>query len=140
MMAFGGFSSHSNNQPMADINMIPLVDVMLVLLVIFMIASPLLTHAIRIDLPKAISHPELQKPEVINIAIDVHETVFWNEKPIALAALQRSMALTAQSTILPEVRIRADGSVAYRTVATVMSYAATAGLNNITFVTDPAMH
>ena len=77
-MAFGGFNRGSNAAPMAEINMIPLIDVMLVLLVIFIITAPLLTHAVKIDLPTASSQPNLTKPDNVQLAIDAAGTVFWN--------------------------------------------------------------
>ena len=77
-MAFGNFERKGGSAPMAEINMIPLIDVMLVLLVIFIITAPLLTHAVKIDLPKANSAPNLTKPDHIAVSIDGAGTVFWN--------------------------------------------------------------
>ena len=77
-MAFGGFNRGSEGAPMAEINMIPLIDVMLVLLVIFIITAPLLTHAVKVDLPKASSQPNLTKPDNVQLAIDAEGRVYWN--------------------------------------------------------------
>src|SRR5690606_6290304 len=77
-MAFGGFNRSANTTPMAEINMIPLIDVMLVLLVIFIITAPLLTHAVKVDLPKASSEVNQTKPENVQVAIDAAGVVYWN--------------------------------------------------------------
>ena len=69
-MAFGSFDSKSSQQPMAEINMVPLIDVVLVLLVIFIVTAPLLTHAVKLDLPKATANADVQKPDKIQFAID----------------------------------------------------------------------
>ena len=136
-MAFGGFSKNQASQPMAEINMIPLIDVMLVLLVIFIITAPMLTHAVKIELPKASSVPEEQKPEVIRLTIDAAGAVYWNDQKIEEAGWRNRMAEAARKPTQPELRIRADGASAYRNVAGVMSDAAAAGLTKIGFVTEP---
>jgi hypothetical protein len=82
-MSFGGFDSGNRTAPMAEINTTPLVDVMLVLLIIFIITAPLLTHAVRIDLPEASSTPNSEKPETVTLAIDADGKLFWNDQPIA---------------------------------------------------------
>lgn len=137
-MAFGGFSKSSTSQPMAEINMIPLIDVMLVLLVIFIIAAPLMTHAVKVELPKASSAPEDSKPEVVRLTIDAAGSVYWNDRPVDAATWRASMVEAAQQTTQPELRIRADSQVDYGKVAAVMSDAASAGLTRIGFVTEPA--
>ena len=136
-MAFGGFSKNSASQPMAEINMVPLIDVMLVLLVIFIIAAPMLTHAVKVDLPEASSAPEDSKPEVVSLAVDASGTVYWNDQKVDATAWRDRMAEAASHRVQPELRIRADGAVAYRIVAGVMSDAASAGLTRIGFVTQP---
>ncbi len=136
-MAFGGFSKNSTSQPMAEINMVPLIDVMLVLLVIFIIAAPLMTHAVKVDLPKASSAPEDSKPEIVSLAVDAAGQVYWNDRAVDQAAWRADMQLAAQSGKQPELRIRADSQVAYGKVAELMSDAATAGLTRIGFVTEP---
>jgi len=136
-MAFGGFSKSQTNQPMAEINMIPLIDVMLVLLVIFIITAPMMTHAVKVELPKASSAPEEQKPEVIRLTIDAVGAVYWNDQKVEEADWRLRMAEAAKNPTQPELRIRADGASAYRNVAGVMSDAASAGLTKIGFVTEP---
>jgi biopolymer transport protein ExbD len=91
-MAFGAFSKGGTAAPMAEINMIPLIDVMLVLLVIFIITAPLLTHAVKIDLPKAASHANLTRPEHIALSIDGAGQLFWNGERIDHALLVQRMA------------------------------------------------
>jgi len=136
-MAFGAFHRGSDAAPMAEINMIPLIDVMLVLLVIFIITAPLLTHAVRLDLPKAASHPNLTKPDNVQVAIEADGRVFWNGEPLEAPAWRERMAAAAMRQPQPELHIHADGAVAYRRVAEVMSDAAKAGLTRLGFVTDP---
>ncbi|MFM9913227.1 MAG: ExbD/TolR family protein [Methylophilaceae bacterium] len=137
-MAFGGFSQAQNSQPMAEINMVPLIDVMLVLLVIFIIAAPMLTHAVKVELPKANSSPETIKPETVNVSIDATGLLFWNEQAVDKITLQRNMQQASKQPIPPLLRIRADGAIAYKDVAQVMSDAASAGLTKLAFVTEPA--
>jgi len=136
-MAFGGFSKNGSSQPMAEINMIPLIDVMLVLLVIFIIAAPLMTHAVKVELPKASSAPEDSKPEVVRLTINAAGSVYWNDRPVEPDVWRANMAEAAGQATQPELRIRADSKVDYGKVAAVMSDAASAGLTRIGFVTEP---
>src|ERR1700694_5205502 len=96
-MAFGGFDGHHEAAPMADINMTPLIDVMLVLLVIFIITAPLLTHAIRLDLPKGDSAPARQTPQTITLSIDDAGRLYWNGKPASLEAVRASLAAAGKA-------------------------------------------
>ena len=137
-MSIGSFDSKKHQAPMADINVVPLVDVMLVLLVIFIITAPLLTHSVKIDLPKASSAPNITKPEHIEFAIREDGTLFWNGEVVARDSLSSRFALEAKKSPQPEVHIRADRLAAYEKVAQVMSAAAKAGLTRIGFVTDPS--
>jgi len=136
-MAFGGFSKSGDSPPMAEINMIPLIDVMLVLLVIFIITAPLLTHAVKIDLPKASSNPNQTKPDNIQFAIKADGALYWNGEPVDKPVLAVRMAAAAKLNPQPEMHIRADGTTEYQKVAEVMSDAAKAGLVRIGFVTEP---
>ena len=136
-MAFGGFGRESAPSPMAEINMIPLIDVMLVLLVIFIVTAPLLTHAVKLDLPRAESQPNRTKPDNVQLAIDGGGIVYWNGEVLDRSGWRSRMEATAAYKPQPEVHIRADGEVAYRRVAEVMADAAKAGLTRIGFVTDP---
>lgn len=136
-MAFGGFSKGSDGAPMAEINMIPLIDVMLVLLVIFIITAPLLTHAVKIDLPKASSTPNLTRPDNIQLGIKASGEVYWNGELVDNNALMSRMAAAAKLNPQPEVHLRADRTTEYQKVAEVMAAAARAGLVKIGFITEP---
>jgi biopolymer transport protein ExbD len=136
-MAFGGLTNDAGDTDNAEINMIPLIDVMLVLLVIFIITAPLMTHAVKVDLPAAASQPNEVKPETINLSIKADGSVFWNADPVDAAAWQARMGVAARQTPQPEIHIRADGDLAYRNVAQIMADAARAGLTRLGFVTDP---
>jgi len=137
-MAFGGFQQGDEQRPMADINMIPLIDVMLVLLVIFIITAPLLTHAVKVDLPKASSAPNITKRDSIQLALDAQGRLWWNGESVDEAGLDARMRAASRAEPQPEVHLRADGAIEYRRVAKVLSAAARAGLQRVGFVTDPA--
>lgn len=136
-MAFGGFSKGTDSAPMAEINMVPLIDVMLVLLVIFIVTAPLLTHSVKIELPKASSAPNLTKPDNIQLGIKADGAVYWNGERVDNTALAARMTAAAALAPRPEVHIRADRTTEYQNVAAIMSVAAKAGLTNIGFITDP---
>ena len=138
-MAFGGFDPQEGfSRPMAEINTTPLVDVMLVLLVIFIITAPLLTHAIRLDLPGAQAPVSTPQPETVTVSIDAQGTVFWNTTAMAnLAALEGKLAEAARQSPQPDLHLRADREVRYLRVAEVLAAAQKAGLTRIGFVTDP---
>ena len=136
-MAFGSFNRSGQGTPMAEINMIPLIDVMLVLLVIFIITAPLLTHAVKVDLPKAASRPNLTKPDNVQLAIDAQGLVYWNGVVLERAGWRVRMETAGKRQPQPEVHIRADSSVAYGRVAEVMADAARSGLTRIGFVSNP---
>ncbi|GAB1394444.1 biopolymer transporter ExbD [Rhodocyclaceae bacterium] len=138
-MAFGSLSESDDNEALAEINMVPLIDVMLVLLVIFIITAPLLTHAVKVDLPKASSAPNLTKPDNIQLAIDAASQVWWNGETLDEAALAERMRAAAALQPQPELHLRAEATTSYEKVAKVMSEAARQGLTRIGFVTDPSM-
>ena len=137
-MAFGSFHSKPNTAPMAEINVIPLVDIMLVLLVIFIITAPLLTHAVKIDLPKASSAPNTQKAENIQFAIDGEGRMYWNGESLAMPELVQRLRAAGQQQPTPELHLRVDRQARYQVIAEVMSEAGKAGLSKIGFVTDPS--
>ncbi len=137
-MARGDFNRYRGKMPMADMNVVPLVDVMLVLLVIFIVTAPLLTHSVKIELPKASSSPNITRPEHIEFGIRENGELFWNGEAVALDALPARFAAEAAREPQPEVHIRADRNVRYDVVARVMAAAAKAGLVRIGFVSDPA--
>ena len=137
-MAFGSMSGGSRQTPMAEINVVPLVDVMLVLLVIFIITAPLLTHSVKVDLPKASSSPNITQPEHIEFGIRNDASLYWNGEPVALDQLAPRFAAATKQNPNTELHIRADRHAHYEHVARVMSIAAKAGLVRIGFVTDPS--
>jgi len=133
------FSSNSGGGPMADINVTPLVDVMLVLLIIFMITAPLMQHKIRIDLPQATLDQRPPDPvDPIDLAIKESGEVYWNDSPISTIELKAQLAVTAQKTPQPELQIRADKTTQYQAIASVMADAKNAGMVKIGFITTPA--
>ncbi|MBP9593444.1 MAG: biopolymer transporter ExbD [Steroidobacteraceae bacterium] len=136
-MAFGGLSENRSSRPVAEINMIPLIDVMLVLLVIFMVTAPLLTHAVKVNLPKASSTVDVSQRDSIHLSIDREGRVFWNGEAVVESDWRARMRQAADRDPQPELHINADGDIAYRRVMEVMSDAARAGLTRIGFVSDP---
>ena len=136
-MAFGAMDKTGESSPMAEINMIPLIDVMLVLLVIFIITAPLLAHSVRIDLPKASSEPVQKKRETVQLGIRASGEMYWNGQAVDKAEIALRMAATARFEPQPEVHLHADRATPYEKVAQVMSAAANAGLVKIGFVTEP---
>ena len=136
-MAFGSFDSKGPGSTMSEINMVPLIDVMLVLLVIFIITAPLLSHSIRINVPQVTAQPVEQKPVVIDLAIDASGALFWNEQPVAEEDLAARFAGEAGADPQPEVRIRADVDTRYGLLAQVMGAARQAGMKRLGFVTTP---
>ncbi|PWK92545.1 ExbD/TolR family protein [Fulvimonas soli] len=132
------FSSGSGKGPMADINVTPLVDVMLVLLIIFMITAPMLTHKVKIDLPQPnpnIVQPE-NPPEPVRLKIDQSGALYWNDTPIDELGLKAQLAVIGGQTDTskqPEVQISAADGVAYESVARVLADAKSYGLTKIGF-------
>ena len=136
-MAFGSLSDSDVGGDLAEINMIPLIDVMLVLLVIFIVTAPLLTHAVKVDLPKASSTPNLTQPDNVQLAIDGESQFWWNGERIDAATLAERLRAAAARSPQPELHLRAERSTPYERIAQVMSEAARHGLTRIGFVTEP---
>ena len=136
-MSFGDFDKEGHNAPMVEINTTPLVDVMLVLLIIFMITAPLLTHQVKIDLPQATTQKNPEKPEIVTVAIDASGTVFWNNSPVTRAELGERLAVAAGQQPQPELHLRADKQTQYQKLADVMAAAQNAGMRRMGFVTSP---
>ena len=131
-MSTGG----SGGGPMAEINVTPLVDVMLVLLIIFMITAPLMSHKIRIDLPQANPHVVDQpQPEPLDLAIKENGDLFLNDEPVTDAILQSQLRVAAQKSPQPELQIRADKPTQWQKIATVMAEAKSAGMVKLGFMT-----
>ena len=137
-MSFGRLERTPVPQPMSDINVTPLVDVMLVLVVIFIITAPLLASAIRLDLPKTDAAKAVETPRFVTLVVDKSGQAFLNDKPMPLDELARSLAQTASQDPNTEVQLRADEAVPYGKVVEVMGLAQKAGLSRIGFVAEPA--
>ena len=135
-MSFGRITRINNVKPMSDINMTPLVDVMLVLVVIFIITAPLMTSAIKLDLPKTSATNPVDAPKFVTVVIDKNGQVFLNEQATSLTQLTDSLMQIAIVKSDTEVQLRADETVAYGKVAEVMGVTQKAGLNRIGFVTQ----
>ncbi|GAA4025749.1 biopolymer transporter ExbD [Actimicrobium antarcticum] len=136
-MTFGGFNDKQTPAPMAEINVTPMVDVMLVLLVIFIMTAPLLTQAIKLDLPQATSASAPDNPATIQLAIDASGTLYWNDTAITTPELEQRFADAGKRTPQPELRLRADKSTRYEVIAQVMASAQSNGLSKLGFVTEP---
>lgn len=133
-MSFGRFERKHDAQPMAEINMTPLIDVMLVLLVIFIITAPLLMGAIKVNLPKAGANAASVTPQSIAIVVDAAGQVFVADQPQTLPTLAQTLQTSARTNPDTEVQLRADSAVPYGRVAEVMNLAHQAGLHRIGFV------
>jgi biopolymer transport protein ExbD len=134
-MAFG--TQDETDEVMNEINMTPLVDVMLVLLIIFIITVPVMKHSVEIDLPRASSQPQDAKPETVRLSIDAQGAYYWNETRIEDRDLPRMLKEAAAKNPQPELHIRGDKAVRYERVAQAMSAAQQAGVRKIGFVTEP---
>jgi len=138
-MAFASFDPRQGGAPMAEINMVPLIDVMLVLLVIFIITAPLLTQAVKLELPKANSQVNDLRPEKVDFAIDAAGVLYWNGEVVARAEAAKRFEAEGKKAPQPEVHLRADQAVAYRFVAQTLADASKAGLTKVGFVSDPEL-
>ncbi|MBC7733030.1 MAG: biopolymer transporter ExbD [Bacteriovorax sp.] len=137
-MAFGRLERRSGPAPMSDINMTPLIDVMLVLLVIFMITAPLMSSSLKLDLPRAEGGTPNEAPQFISVALDPQGQLFFGEEALDAAAFAVRVVEAARRNPKTEVQLRADKGVPYGRVAEVIGVVQKAGLNRIGFVTEPA--
>ncbi|MDQ3288064.1 MAG: biopolymer transporter ExbD [Pseudomonadota bacterium] len=133
-MAFS--SGNDTGGPMANINVTPLVDVMLVLLIIFMITAPLMTHRVPIKLPEATLREIAEASKTPPITLSVQETgeIYWNDEPITAAQLESRLSIEAQKTPQPPLNIRADTTTKYRVVQEVVQTAQSQGMRKVGFV------
>jgi biopolymer transport protein ExbD len=138
-MAFGtqDLNSNEGDDVMNEINMTPLVDVMLVLLIIFIITIPVMKHAVNIDLPRATNQAQDVKPLTIRLSVDETGQYFWNEIPTSDEAVSAQLKSAAAQTPQPELHIRGDKAVRYERVAQAMAAAQQAGVKKIGFITEP---
>ena len=135
-MAIG--TQDDSDEMMAEINMIPFIDVMLVLLIIFIITVPVIKHAVNIDLPRASNEKLVDKPQNVRLSVDASGAYYWNEAPIEDTDLAARLAQIAAMEPQPELHIRGDKAVRYERVATAMASAQRAGVRKIGFITEPA--
>ncbi len=135
-MAFGG-GLDDDTEVMNEINMTPLVDVMLVLLIIFIITVPVLTHSVKVDLPRADNTPNEVKPETVNLSVNAAGVVFWNDAQITFEELENRLSAEAGKQPQPEVHIRGDKAAAYEHVIKTMAAVQRAGILKLGFVTEP---
>jgi biopolymer transport protein TolR len=136
-MAFGRLERTKGDPPMSEINVTPLVDVMLVLVVIFIITAPLLASSIRLDLPKAEGTQPGDAPRFVTVVVDKAGQVFLNDKPVTEPQLAAQLTAAAKQNPETEIQLRADQTVAYGKVVEVMGVAHKAGLTRIGFVAEP---
>ncbi|CUI05782.1 biopolymer transporter ExbD [Massilia sp. P8910] len=136
-MAFGSFNPSRQQSMMSDINVTPMVDVMLVLLVIFIITAPMFTHAVKLDLPRAQAAAVRQQPATVTIAIDAAGALHWSGEQVDPAGLDARLTQAARQAPQPELQLRADKNTRYEVVAQVMAAAQSHGLSKLGFVTDP---
>jgi biopolymer transport protein ExbD len=136
------FSSSDNrftgeSPPMSEINVTPMVDVMLVLLIIFMITAPLITHKIAIDLPQAAATRNPDKPDIVTLSVDAQGNLFWNDQPVSADEWKVRVRSAALKEPQPELHLRAEKTTQYQLLAEIMAEAQGAGLVKIGFVTNP---
>lgn len=134
-MAFG--TQDDSDEVMNEINMTPLVDVMLVLLIIFIITVPVMKHSVNVDLPSAVNQPEDVKPETVRLSVAADGTYFWNEFQLTDEELLTRLQAEAGKQPQPDLHIRGDKEVRYERVAQALAAAQRAGVRKIGFVTDP---
>jgi biopolymer transport protein ExbD/biopolymer transport protein TolR len=135
-MAFGRLERRTGANPMSDINMTPLIDVMLVLLVIFMITAPLMTSSLKLDLPKAEGARPTDAAQFITVAVDPQGKLYWGDEMLEPDALKRRVREAAQRNPATEVQLRADKSVPYGRIAELIGLVQEGGLVRIGFVTE----
>ena len=135
-MSFG--TQDDTDEVMNEINMTPLVDVMLVLLIIFIITVPVMKHAINVDLPRATNQVQITKPETIRLSVNAQGSYYWNETPVDDATLPALLQAEAAKDPQPDLHIRGDKAVRYERVAQAMALAQQAGVRKIGFITEPA--
>ncbi len=135
-MAFGSFNS-GNDEPMAEMNVIPLVDIMLVLLVIFIITAPVLTHAVKIDMPQASADINEETPDTVTLTIEADGSLYWNNDPLPLNRLSERMREVVAQDPDTEIQLRADKGARYEIIAQVLAAGRQAGASRLGFVMEP---
>ena len=135
-MAFGG-GLEDSEEVMSEINMTPLVDVMLVLLIIFIITVPVLTHSVKVDLPQASNTPPDLTPDTITLSVTAGGEIHWNEDVISFDVLEQRLLAEAAKPTQAEIHLRGDKTVAYEHVINVMAAVQRSGMEKLGFITQP---
>lgn len=135
-MAFGR-APENHDEILSEINVTPFVDVMLVLLVVLILAVPVLTHAVKLDLPQAQAQPDSSQTDAITIAVTCDGTLFWEDEALPEEIFEKRLRFLAQQKIQPEIRIRGDRQAEYGHIVRVMAAAQRAGIRKVGFITQP---
>jgi len=138
-MSFGRLERVAGHRPMSDINVTPLVDVMLVLLVIFIITAPLMANRLALELPKATTPAAstVQPTEFVSVSLDAQGQAYWGDEAVNPTVLGQRLQAAARRDPATELRLRADANVPYSRVVQLIGMSQTAGLSRIGFVADP---
>ena len=134
-----GFIADDTDEVMSEINMVPFIDVMLVLLIVFIITVPVMKHAVNVELPSATNEKELIKPETLNLSVQADGSYFLGEERVSDEALPGILRAEAAKEVQPDLHIRGDKDVRYERVAQAMAAAQQAGLKKIGFITEPKL-
>ena len=134
-MAIG--TQEDSDQMLSEINMIPFIDVMLVLLIIFIITVPVINHAVSVDLPRASNEKLVDKPQNVRLTVNADGAYFWNDEAVADTVFEQRLQQAATQRPQPELHIRGDRAVRYERVAQALASAQRAGVQKIGFVTEP---
>ena len=122
---------------MAEINVTPLVDVMLVLLIIFMITAPLMAHKVQIELPEATAIPNIQEPSTITMAVKTTGEIYWNDEPVTKEWIMSQLRVEARRQPQPELQVRADRTAEYGELMKLVAVAKNSGMKKVGFITTP---
>ncbi len=132
------FSANDGGNGFTEPNVVPLVDVMLVMLIIFMVTTPLMSHKVKVTLPEAtLESSEKFEGRPITIAVQKSGKIYWNDEPVTMQVLESRLAVEAQQKPQPQVNIRGDGDTKYRVVAEVVRTAKQVGMAKVGFITHP---
>lgn len=134
-MSFGRLGD--TDEPMSEMNVIPLVDVMLVLLVIFIVTAPVVTHSVKLELPHASSAPTAPPPDSVTIALDAAGQLYWDNSPIDEGLLLSRLSDAVAANPEVSVYLRVDRDTRYETLARIMADARRAGVSRLGFVSQP---
>lgn len=135
-MAFSS-PQDDHDDVLSEINMVPLIDVMLVLLIVFIITVPVIKHSVNVDLPQAATQVSSEKPQTVKLSVDAQGQYHWNNTPVSDEELSTRLAAISQQEPQPELHIRGDKSVRYERVAQAMAAAQRAGVRKLGFITEP---